>query len=47
MRLYCKKPFQQFKKGDELPKVNDTVARRLLASGKATKTKPKAKKEDK
>ena len=43
MKLYCKKAFEQFKVGDQLPDVDTRVGMKLVEKGLATATKPKAK----
>ena len=42
MKLYCKKAFQQFKKGDKLPDLEARVGTKLVELGLATSSKPKA-----
>ena len=46
MKLYCKKPFHQFKVGDELPETDYRTAMTLVQTGKATGVKPRKKKTD-
>ncbi len=43
MKLFAKKDFQQFKKGEQLPDVPDNIGAKLVEDGYAQPGKPKAK----